>query len=329
MNANVTLNLYAATERLPDSSLLCFSSLYLNYAKSRIYHLPTGKVLRQSIAHYLINVDLFDYDINPNTEASLTFNSPSIVMVVMLNGHSIFYDNSKRVLKESHGNCCYLSYVAPGNYSREFLSGKHQVLLLTIPPGVIADHAWRFTEVQPVLDSYNSESKEYLSLANAPIAKGILRLLVKLNSHPDLNQKSFDKKVYHFLLECLDSYNKSLEQNSIQDKMQKEKADEIARFLLHNYSNAIVDSRSRLAAHFCISEATMLRLSKKRFGKSLHQHIIELRLLYGLKKLMTSNRSVKEVAISVGYADPYHFSRAFKQHFNICPSEINNLHVGR
>ena len=37
--------------------------------------------------------------------------------------------------------------------------------------------------------------------------------------------------------------------------------------------------------------------------------------------LITSNYSISEIAISVGYSDPYYFSRVFKQEIGIAPSE--------
>lgn len=327
MNPTINLNLFDSSEMLPVHNLPSFSTLSLRYAEPKLFKLPEGRLLKQSLCHYLVNIEIFEYDIRPNTKISVTVNTSSIVMFVMLDGHSILYDSEMNILKETYGNCCYMSYVPPGTYTRTFLTGKNRILLLTIPADFLVRQTRKFKELLPVLDGYYAEDNKYMSMDNAAIAKGIFKQVKKLNSYPNLNEKELDIKILNFLLECVNNYNKSMEICTIHDSIQKSKADEIDEFLKENYANCMVNNRAKLSAHFCISEATMLRLAKKRFGKSLHQYIVELRMLYGLKQLMSTDRSIKEIAVSVGYPDPYHFSRAFKRHFNVSPSEIDNLRV--
>ncbi len=326
MYSTITLNFSVSMEIIPGGKLPPFSTLSLKYARSKLLHLDPGQLLVQSMNHDLVNIDLLEYDIHPHTRINVEIEKPSILMFVMLDGHSLLYDEQDNLLEETFGNCCYMCYIAPGSYSQSFLTGKHQLLLLTIPPEFLLGQIKMFSEFLPVLDCYYAERKAYLGLDHAPITKRIFKLLKELNDYPDLNKKELHAKIHQFLLKSLGSYNKSLELSSIFDTMQKQKADEIATFLQQHYASDIVNDKAELAAIFCISEKTMLRLVKKQFGKSLHQYIIDLRMLYGLKQLMLSKRTVKEIAESVGYPDPYHFSRAFKQHFNISPSEIGNLH---
>lgn len=327
MYSTITLNFSISMEIIPGGKLPPFSTVSLRYARSKLLHLDPGQLLVQTMDHDLVTIDLLEYDIHPHTQINLTINKPSILMIVMLDGHSLLHDQHDNLLEETFGNCCYMCYIAPGAYSQNFLTGKHQLLLLTIPAEFLLGEIRTFGEFLPVVDSYYAESKSYLSLDHAPITKRIFKLLKKLNAYPNLSKRELDAKVRQFLSECLMGYNKSLELNRVYDGIQKQKADEIAAFLQQCYASDIVNNKAELAAIFCISEKTMLRLVKKRFGKSLHQYIIDLRMLYSLKQLMLTSKTVKEIAESVGYSDPYHFSRAFKQHFNISPSEIGNLHT--
>ena len=53
---------------------------------------------------------------------------------------------------------------------------------------------------------------------------------------------------------------------------------------------------------------------------------IDYIIQYRLKKsfeMLNDGYKVREVALSVGYDDPYYFSRLFKKHFNFSPSEVN------
>lgn len=326
MYSTITLNFSISMEITPGGKLPPFSTLSLKYARSKLLHLDPGQLLVQSMDHDLVNIDLLEYDIHPHTRINVTINKPSILMFVMLDGHSLLHDEHDNLLEETFCNCCYMCYIGRGSYSQSFLTGKHQLLLLTIPAEFLLGQISMFSGFLPVLDCYYAESEAYLGLDHAPITRRIVKMLKELNAYPDLNKKDLHVKMNQFLLKCLGSYNKSLELSNIYDTMQKRKADEIAAFLQQHYASDIVNDKAELAAIFCISEKTMLRLAKKQFGKSLHQYIIDLRMLYSLKQLMLSKRTVKEIAESVGYSDPYHFSRAFKRHFDISPSEIGNLH---
>jgi len=42
------------------------------------------------------------------------------------------------------------------------------------------------------------------------------------------------------------------------------------------------------------------------------------------KLLLTTNASIREIGRSVGYADPYQFSKMFKKHIGVAPSEFKS-----
>ena len=75
--------------------------------------------------------------------------------------------------------------------------------------------------------------------------------------------------------------------------------------------------------------AKMENLSNSRFvarftsaiGASPMQYIVELRLRYACDLLENTDMSVKEVASLSGYDDPHFFSKLFKKHIGLSPSE--------
>ncbi len=314
-------------EIIAGGKLPAFSTFALKNARYRLLHLDPGQVLVQTIEHNLVTIDLLEYNVHPHKKINFIINKPSILMSVMLQGHSLLYDQHNNLLEETFGNCCHMFYIPPGAYCQCFSTGKDQLLLLTIPAETLLGQIENFSQFNPILDSYFEENKKYISIGHASITKRILRMLTKLNADPNFQRKDLDAEVDHFLTECLKSYNKSLELNSIHHSIQKKKAEEIAAYLEKCYASDIVNNKAELAAIFCMSEKTMLRLIRKQFGKSLHQYIIDLRMLQSLKQLMLTKKSIKEIAASVGYSDPYHFSRSFKQRFNVSPSAIANLYT--
>lgn len=314
-------------EIIAGGKLPAFSTFALKNARYRLLHLDPGQVLVQTIEHNLVTIDLLEYNVHPHKKINFIINKPSILMSVMLQGHSLLYDQHNNLLEETFGNCCHMFYIPPGAYCHCFSTGKDQLLLLTIPAETLLGQIENFSQFNPILDSYFEENKKYVSIGHASITKRILRMLTKLNADPNFQRKDLDAEVDHFLTECLKSYNKSLELNNIHHSIQKKKAEEIAAYLEKCYASDIVNNKAELAAIFCMSEKTMLRLIRKQFGKSLHQYIIDLRMLQSLKQLMLTKKSIKEIAASVGYSDPYHFSRSFKQRFNVSPSAIANLYT--
>jgi transcriptional regulator GlxA family with amidase domain len=48
----------------------------------------------------------------------------------------------------------------------------------------------------------------------------------------------------------------------------------------------------------------------------------KLRMTEAMNLLRFSDRSVKEVAASVGFNDPLYFSRRFHEHWDIAPSAV-------
>ncbi len=75
--------------------------------------------------------------------------------------------------------------------------------------------------------------------------------------------------------------------------------------------------------------AKMENLSNSRYvarftsavGMSPMQYIVELRLRYACDLLENTDMSIKEVASLSGYDDPHFFSKLFKKHIGLSPSE--------
>lgn len=70
-----------------------------------------------------------------------------------------------------------------------------------------------------------------------------------------------------------------------------------------------------------ISKYAFIRLFKTTFGITPYHYILTKRLIYAKSQLI-KGETVFDVAIKSGFADTPSFSKAFKQHFGIAPSQI-------
>ena len=73
-----------------------------------------------------------------------------------------------------------------------------------------------------------------------------------------------------------------------------------------------------------LSRGYLRNLFSDAFGQSLQAYIIECRLHTAEKLLLQTDRSISEIAASVGYDDPLHFSKAFKKKHGISPRDYRN-----
>lgn len=81
-------------------------------------------------------------------------------------------------------------------------------------------------------------------------------------------------------------------------------------------------SVSELAAESGFSETHFINLFKKQTGDTPKNYLIKGRLRLAKQILCSSDKSIKETASLCGFSDEYYFSRIFKKHEKISPSQF-------
>jgi len=83
-----------------------------------------------------------------------------------------------------------------------------------------------------------------------------------------------------------------------------------------------------LAARVNISPSHFFALFKRQIGCAPIDYFIRLRMQHACRLLDETVLSVKEVAATLGYEDPFYFSRIFKSVNSVAPSEYRLLRNG-
>jgi AraC-like DNA-binding protein len=92
-----------------------------------------------------------------------------------------------------------------------------------------------------------------------------------------------------------------------------------AVFLQQNYSRAVgVEEAARYAG---VSRSCLYRAFQAEFGCSPSAYLIRFRIQRACQLLRHSALPVGAVALSVGFGDPYYFSRAFRREMGVSPTE--------
>ncbi|EZP75173.1 AraC family transcriptional regulator [Parageobacillus genomosp. 1] len=83
-----------------------------------------------------------------------------------------------------------------------------------------------------------------------------------------------------------------------------------------------------VAEYVGISPYYFSKLFKDRFGMTFIDYVTDVRIARAKKEMANPNKSLKEICFLVGYNDPNYFSRVFKKHTGMSPSEYRKkLHL--
>lgn len=102
------------------------------------------------------------------------------------------------------------------------------------------------------------------------------------------------------------------------------------QFLVQNLRNAIENNfRSKHAASdyaelLHLTPASLTRITKNHFDKTLSELITERIIIEAKRELYLTNKTIKEIAYELGYEDEYYFSRVFKSKTDISPQFYRN-----
>ncbi|WP_256761091.1 response regulator [Cohnella sp. WQ 127256] len=79
-----------------------------------------------------------------------------------------------------------------------------------------------------------------------------------------------------------------------------------------------------IAGSICLSPNYLSYLFKKIVGMNLWDYVTKLRMEEAKRLLLTTDMRRYEISDEIGYESPEHFSKIFKKHFGVNPSEIKN-----
>ncbi len=101
------------------------------------------------------------------------------------------------------------------------------------------------------------------------------------------------------------------------------KLDKVFQFIEANYNQQI--SLSNLATEIGYSEAYLCTLVKSQTGRTIHNWIVERRMIQARYELLTTDKTVTKIAETVGYEDTGNFINQFRRFHNKTPKVWRNI----
>ncbi len=93
-----------------------------------------------------------------------------------------------------------------------------------------------------------------------------------------------------------------------------------ARLLLRQNTEEVVDMR-KLAASLGLGYDNFRRVFKEQIGLAPHQYHLQLRIARAKELLHATDNTVKQIAATLNFKDPYHFSKIFKKRTGVSPRQ--------
>ena len=75
-----------------------------------------------------------------------------------------------------------------------------------------------------------------------------------------------------------------------------------------------------------LSKTFVIKTFKDKYHVTPNQYKLNRKMEIARNMLMNENISIKQIAISLGFIDQYHFANSFKKHHNMYPSEYRKVH---
>ncbi|MFH1920674.1 MAG: AraC family transcriptional regulator [Planctomycetota bacterium] len=157
---------------------------------------------------------------------------------------------------------------------------------------------------RPILDTGLDDS----------ILHGYLRLLDLLQSRPNGLQPRLAAHVMEILAAALAAAGRGRELGTLHDAVRR------AKLLLEQHVEDLVDMK-QLAASLHLSYDRFRHLFAMQTRMSPYQYHLQLRINRAKQLLHGTALSVKEIAATLKFEDPHHFSKIFKKHAGISATQ--------
>ncbi|MCL2842754.1 MAG: AraC family transcriptional regulator [Oscillospiraceae bacterium] len=169
-------------------------------------------------------------------------------------------------------------------------------------------------------------------LGTLPKDSSMLTLMEKLLNRPPLSPEHSlpgEQSLFEFdvqtsglltqlLVECVSSAGISRKMQHLPPMV-----NDMRNYLTARYTEKV--TLDHLAAEFSLDPHYLQKLFKKHLGQSPMEYIIYLRIIRAKNLLRTSNMTISQIAYSAGVDNVSHFTRQFKRHEGMTPSQYRKV----
>ena len=152
----------------------------------------------------------------------------------------------------------------------------------------------------------------------------VIRQIINCNYSTELKKMFLLSKSIELLVLSAESYSYSENKKEIFVKNKSDKEKIVAVRDLINENLNCPPNLNQIAKTIGLNEYKLKRGFKEVFNNTVIGYLTEQRLNLALQYLKDTQKTSSEIAYSLGYATPQHFSNAFKKKFGFAPNSVRN-----
>jgi AraC family transcriptional activator of pyochelin receptor len=152
----------------------------------------------------------------------------------------------------------------------------------------------------------------------------VIRQIINCNYSTELKKMFLLSKSIELLVLSAESYSYSENKKEIFVKNKSDKEKIIAVRDLINENLNCPPNLNQIAKTIGLNEYKLKRGFKEVFNNTVFGYLTDQRLNLAMQYLKDTQKTSSEIAYSLGYATPQHFSNAFKKKFGFAPNSVRN-----
>ena len=285
--------------------------------------LSTGKGSFTEISFDGIYIGYGNLALSSSTQIQYELHEEIVTMFFALEGHTIYrheFLSSPLQFDAGHHN---LFFMSPQLGKKDWISSKSQSLKgleISLSPQFFSSF---FPEngrqmhqfLKGILLSQSAVLCER-SFSITPAMLQIIHDILHCNKPMALKKLFLSSRVMDLLMLQIEQIQFTENDNAL-PKGSKERLYAVKNFLESKLEPQF--SLKTLATQFGTNEFTLKREFKQLFGKSVFDYWNSVRFDYA-KRVLKEGKSIKQLAIQMGYSNAQNFSTAFKRRYGISPS---------
>ncbi len=282
------------------------------------------------------------YKFNERMKADKIAISESLEENVVMHSHSFFefvyvasgsaeqVINGKR-MTVSQGDYFLIDLKGSHEYKKIKRTGELKIINCLFLPSFIDRALGERAEFSDICDSILNYAHSYTpeTLLFKPFrdADGFVGGIIRRMLGEYRDKKDGYKEILKNLLSCLILY---LLRNGEKDSENGEKSTRrptnlplyIRKYVNENYMHEV--SLSKIALELGYSLTYISIIFKKETGLSFRDYLTEVRMEKSKEMILTTDKTISEIASLVGYEDDTFFYKSFKRYFGVTPREFKN-----
>lgn len=271
------------------------------------------------------HMQLAEMEADRETEVRFTVEWPTVFVVIMIEGFFRFYRDGKLVAY-AIGGTLYMTYNPSTDFLMRASEGKHSVMVVAVQRDWLLTAERVYPELGELVGCLREDRREVAVLPMCRMGQPLADLWDGMRVARSNPFRRRAELAVHGA-ELIDIYHGQLEKgNFLKGQLSPDTANLIFMYVERHFASESHMTTAKIARHADISPWKVREYAKLLFGKSLHKHVMDMRMAKAMQLLGETDVPVGAVGLMVGFSSDSHFYEIFRRYCGISPSAFRENH---